>query len=359
MKVIMGAVAAVIGLAVLAFIGVVVLIVDDDASAAETTDGGGGLQGVPEEFRKWILKADADCKEPGMSPALLAAQLYQESGFSTDRKKAVSEVGAAGPAQFMPGTWATWGRDSDGNGEVSLWDIGDAVIAQGRMMCSLLKSAKTSGYPGGVQALALAGYNAGWGAVERFGGVPPIWFAREKGQKEGQTYHYVKVILAGMKRFEGPGLLTVSGSGSGPDALRKAATRMGTPYAYGGGGPAGPSTGFCDGTNGYLNGSCAASKTIGFDCSSLVQYGYWPKLKLPRTAQAQYGATSDHPVSRSDLKPGDLLFWAKGGSGFIYHVAIYAGDGNVLHAPRTGRTVSIAPLTSAMPQGDYVGATRP
>ncbi|GAA3312339.1 hypothetical protein GCM10020295_83940 [Streptomyces cinereospinus] len=162
-----------------------------------------------------------------------------------------------------------------------------------------------------------------------------------------------------MSRFEGPGLLTVSGSGAGADALRKAATRMGTPYAYGGGGPSGPSTGFCDGNNGYLNGKCAASSTVGFDCSSLVQYAYWPKLKLPRTADAQYGATSDRPVSRTDLKPGDLLFWAHGGSGFIYHVAIYAGDGNVLHAPRTGRHVEVAPLTSAMPQGDYVGATRP
>jgi cell wall-associated NlpC family hydrolase len=220
-------------------------------------------------------------------------------------------------------------------------------------MCSLMKSANNSGYPGGVQALALAGYNAGWGRVVEYGGVPPESFAK------GETFNYVKLILSTMSRFKGPGLLTISGSGSGADALRKASTRIGTPYAYGGGTPAGPSTGFCDQNNGYLNGSCAASKTIGFDCSSLVQYAYWPKLKLPRTAEAQYGATSDRPVSRSNLKPGDLLFWAHGGSGFIYHVAMYAGDGNVLHAPRTGRSVEIAPLTSAMPQGDYVGATRP
>jgi cell wall-associated NlpC family hydrolase len=352
-KVLIGAVAAVIGLVLLALVGVVVLITDDDATATETSDGGGGLQGVPEEFRKWILKADEDCTEPGMTAALLAAQLYQESKFKTSRKEATSAVGAQGPAQFMPGTWSTWGRDSDGNGENSPWDIGDAVIAQGRMMCSLMKSAKNSGYPGGAQALALAGYNAGWGRVQQYGGVPPKTFAK------GETYNYVKLILSTMSRYEGPGLLTVSGSGSGPDALRKASTRMGTPYAYGGGGPAGPSAGFCDGNNGYSNGSCAASRTIGFDCSSLVQYSYWSKLKLPRTASAQYGATSDRPVSRSNLKPGDLLFWSHGKNGFIYHVAIYAGDGNVLHAPRTGRHVEIAPLTSAMPQRDYRGATRP
>ncbi|MFJ7242647.1 NlpC/P60 family protein [Streptomyces olivaceus] len=352
MKVLIKAAVATITLFVLAVVGLMAMVLADyDAEATEVTgSASGGLRGVPEEFRSWILKAAEECKQPELTPALLAAQLYQESKFNTSAR---SDVGAQGPAQFMPGTWATWGRDSDGNGEASPWDIGDAVMAQGRMMCSLLKEAKGSGYPGDVRALALAGYNAGWSHVEQFGGVPPKSFAK------GQTYNYVQLILSTMKRFEGPGLLEVEGSGSGPDALRKAAGRLGTPYAYGGGGPQGPSTGFCDGANGYLNGKCAASNTVGFDCSSLVQYAYWPDLKLPRTAAAQYGATSDRPVSRQNLKPGDLLFWSHGGTGAIYHVAIYAGDNNVLHAPRTGRNVELAPLTSAMPQDDYVGTTRP
>ncbi|WP_241911494.1 bifunctional lytic transglycosylase/C40 family peptidase [Streptomyces sp. DH-12] len=345
--------AAATSLVLLAFMGIVFVVAAEEAGAdIDMADGGGGLQGVPQEFRSWILKADAACAEPAMTPALLAAQLYQESKFKTSRAEATSHAGAQGPAQFMPGTWATWGRDDDGNGVASPWDIGDAVMAQGRMMCSLLKQAQSSGYPGDVRALALAGYNAGWGRVVEYGGVPPQSFAG------GETYNYVRTILSLMPRFEGPGRLQVSGSGTGPDALRKAATRIGTPYAYGGGGPDGPGTGFCDGTNGYKNGECLASRTVGFDCSSLVQYAYWPKVKLPRTAAAQYGATSDRPVSRSQLKPGDLLFWAHN-DGFIYHVAMYAGDGNVLHAPRTGRNVEIAPLTSAMPQGDYLGATRP
>jgi hypothetical protein len=344
----MGLVIGVVCIAVLGLVTVVGVVASQEAASAATTDGGDGLQGVPEEYRTWILKADADCAEPEMTPALLAAQLYQESKFNAD---ATSDAGAEGPAQFMPGTWATWGRDSDGNGTADPRDIGDAVIAQGRMMCSLLKQAKGSGYPGDVRALALAGYNAGWGAVQRFGGVPPKSFAG------GQTYNYVQTILAGMARFQGPGLLQVSGHGTGADALRKAVTRLGTPYSWGGGGPNGPSTGFCDGTNGYLNGQCSASSTVGFDCSSLVEYAYWPAVKLPRTAAEQYGATSDHPVSRTDLQPGDLLFWAHGSS--IYHVAMYAGDGNVLEAPRTGENVKVAPLTSAMPAGDYYGATRP
>jgi len=349
----MGAVGAVIGLVVLALLAVVGVVISDDNAAAAETANGGGLTGVPTEFQKWILKADDACAEQEMTPALLAAQLWQESKFKTSKREATSDAGAQGPAQFLPSTFATWGRDDDGNGETSLWDIGDAVMAQGRMMCSLLKKAKSSGYPGDVRGLALAGYNAGWGRVEQFKGVPPKSFAN------GETFDYVQLILSTMARFRGPSLLTVSGSGAAADALRKASGRMGTPYAWGGGGPDGPSKGFCDGTNGYLDGQCVASSTVGFDCSSLVQYAFWPKTKLPRTAAAQYGATSDRPVSRSDLKPGDLLFWSHGGSGSIYHVAMYAGDGNVVQAPRTGRSVEVAPLTSAMPERDYYGATRP
>ncbi|MFI5905808.1 C40 family peptidase [Streptomyces cyaneofuscatus] len=200
----------------------------------------------------------------------------------------------------------------------------------------------------------LAGYNAGWGAVQRFGGVPPVTFAG------GETYHYVRIIMASMKRFEaaGPaGSLAVRGSGRGPDALRRASRYIGTPYSYGGGTPNGPGTGFCDGTNGYANGRCAAESTIGFDCSSLVQYGYWPDVQLPRTAAAQYNATSNRPVARGNLKPGDLVFWADH-PGFIYHVGLYAGEGRVLHAPRTGRDVQVQPLDTAMPSADYHGATR-
>ncbi|MER6198059.1 NlpC/P60 family protein [Streptomyces sp. NPDC001586] len=354
MKVLIGAAIAVIAaivVPVIALAGIVLL--DGDAKAAETTDGGGGLRGVPAEFRPWILKADAACPEPEMTPALLASQLWSESKFKTTKDEATSEAGAQGPAQFIPGTWATWGRDSDGNGVASPWDIGDAVIAQGRMMCSLLKDAKSSGYGGDPRALALAGYNAGWGAVIEYRGVPPRSFAN------GETYDYVKAILADIPRFEGSGLLEISGSGTGADALRRAAARAGTPYSWGGGGPSGPSTGFCDGTNGYLNGRCSASVTVGFDCSSLVQYAYWPTTQLPRVASDQYGATSHQAVSRDDLQPGDLLFWSKGGSGSIYHVAMYAGDGNVLHAPRTGRVIELQPISSAMPERDYYGATRP
>ncbi|GGZ90006.1 transglycosylase [Streptomyces subrutilus] len=348
MKVVSGAVLAVLALPVivLALIAGLITGVGADSAAAASS-----LRGVPPEFEPWILRAVAECKaHPELTPALMAAQLQQESGFSTSRDT-VSYASARGPAQFVDGTWAKYRNDADGNGRADPFDVGDAVTAQGRYMCSLLGDAKTSGLKDDVRRLALAGYNAGWGAVLRYGGVPPISFS------EGQTYKYVINIMKMMKDYEGAPLLNVGGSGAGSQALRRAAARIGTPYAYGGGGPAGPGRGFCDSGNGYTRGRCTASSTVGFDCSSLVQYAYWPHTQLPRTAAAQYKATAHRPVSRGELQPGDLLFWAHR-NGFIYHVGMYAGDGRVLHAPRTGRQVEVVPLDSAMPASDYRGATR-
>ena len=64
----------------------------------------------------------------------------------------------------MPGTWDTWGRDADGDGTASPFDPVDAIAAQGALMCHLLHTAQATGWGDPID-LALAGYNAGWGAV--------------------------------------------------------------------------------------------------------------------------------------------------------------------------------------------------
>uniref|UniRef100_UPI003F49AC1A C40 family peptidase n=1 Tax=unclassified Streptomyces TaxID=2593676 RepID=UPI003F49AC1A len=302
---------------------------------------GGLLPGVvPEEYRPWLMKAGALC--PESSPALLAAQIWAESGFNAQAR---SPVGALGPAQFMPGTWATWGRDDDTSGTTSPFDVGDAVMAQGRFMCSLLDQAKRSHYPGGTQMLALAGYNAGWGAVEKYHGLPPY----------KETADYVAKILAKAKEWESAP--AISGSGAGAEAVRKASTYVGLPYVWGGGTPAGPSVGFCDGPNGYWQGRCFAASNSGFDCSSLTQNAWWPSVHLPRTAGDQYTATRSRGVSMNALQPGDLIFYSHDGNGAnAYHVVMYYGNGKIIEAPRTGKKVQIIPLYRT---GGLVGATRP
>ena len=100
---------------------------------------------------------------------------------------------------------------------------------------------------------------------------------------------------------------------------------IGTPYVYGGSTPA------------------------GFDCSGFTQYVYAQAgISIPRTSQAQIGGGTQ--VSKADLQPGDIVAFYSGAS----HVGIYAGNGQVVHAPSSGTSVSYAPVDS-MP---FYGATR-
>lgn len=82
----------------------------------------------------------------------------------------------------------------------------------------------------------------------------------------------------------------------------------------------------------------------GLDCSGFVKYSFSSVgIDLPRTSSDMYNATER--ISRSELQPGDLLFFKTGRrSRSINHVAIYLGNGRFIHAPRRGRTVSIDTL---------------
>ncbi|SBW17935.1 hypothetical protein FDG2_0433 [Candidatus Protofrankia californiensis] len=112
---------------------------------------------------------DETARREGIPKKLLFAQAMQESGLNP---RAASPVGARGIAQFMPGTWKTWGRDGDPlNPE-------DAIPAQGRLMAELLR------VNGGDVGRALAGYNAGQSAVQKYNGIPPY----------KETQNYVRII---------------------------------------------------------------------------------------------------------------------------------------------------------------------
>jgi hypothetical protein len=121
---------------------------------------------VPPRFRAAIVRAAVRWN---VSAALLAAQLMAESGFEPD---AVSAAGAEGIAQFMPSTAAAYGlRDP--------YDPAAAIDSQAHLMSDLLRRF------GSIQ-LALAAYNAGPGAVQACGCVPPY----------PETKTYVARILA-------------------------------------------------------------------------------------------------------------------------------------------------------------------
>jgi cell wall-associated NlpC family hydrolase len=89
----------------------------------------------------------------------------------------------------------------------------------------------------------------------------------------------------------------------------------------------------------------------GFDCSGLVAYVYAQVgVSLPHYTGAQWNVGV--PVARSDLQPGDLVFFDGLG-----HVGLYIGGGQFIHAPHTGTVVQISSL-SGWYSDTYVGARR-
>jgi len=94
----------------------------------------------------------------------------------------------------------------------------------------------------------------------------------------------------------------------------------------------------------------------GFDCSGLVYYSFQQAgVTLPRTAYGQLKRS--RPVSKKHLAPGDLIFFRIYRSR-ISHVGIYLGNNRFIHAPSTGKSVSIARLDSAYWQKRFTRAGR-
>lgn len=119
-----------------------------------------------------------------------------------------------------------------------------------------------------------------------------------------------------------------TGTGRGATALAFAKRQLGKPYRFGATGP-----------NAY-------------DCSGLTGAAWRAAgVSLSRTSQSQI--RDGRPVAKSDLQPGDLVFFYSSSS--PSHVGLYAGNGMLLHAPRPGKSVEYIKM-SYMP---FSGARRP
>jgi cell wall-associated NlpC family hydrolase len=142
----------------------------------------------------------------------------------------------------------------------------------------------------------------------------------------------VAIVIVAAFSVAGCSSTTAGYEHAGQKAATFALGQVGGPYRYGGSSP------------------------TGFDCSGLVQYSYASAgISVPRTTSGQW--TQMTPVRDRDMRAGDLLFFEI--SGKMSHVGLYLGDGRFVHAPSSGRSVSIGSLESAYYGKAFIRAGRP
>ncbi|MEV4237081.1 C40 family peptidase [Nocardia sp. NPDC049737] len=136
--------------------------------------------------------------------------------------------------------------------------------------------------------------------------------------------------------------LPAQASAFGRAVIEYASRWIGTPYVWGGGDTTGPTSG-------------------GFDCSGLTLYAIYQasggRIRLPHYTQAQQDHPSARAVPFADRAPGDLIFFTAPGKTDSHHVGIYygrvysgpddkTGTEMLLHAPQSGQTVTLTPLSA-------------
>jgi hypothetical protein len=189
---------------------------------------------------------------------------------------------------------STWATYGNGGNP---YDYHDALPAMARYLCA-------SGAPADIRGALFAYNHAEW---------------------------YVDQVLAIAIRYG-------YGQSSAPTnrVVELARSQIGMPYVYGG-----------------------ESPQTGFDCSGLVQWVYAQVgITLPRTAQAQFDATTRLPPDQ--LQPGDLVFFSGTypSSDFITHVGIYVGDGQMVNAANPTDGVQEMPVYTGYWLDHYAGGGR-
>ncbi|GGO99361.1 C40 family peptidase [Wenjunlia tyrosinilytica] len=253
---------------------------------------------IPAPMLSLYQRAASEC--PGLSWTILAAIGKVESDHGR-HPTMVSSAGAVGPMQFLPSTFSAYAHPAPPGGKrpPTPWDRVDAVYAAARLLCA--NGARNS------RDLRHA-----------------IWAYNHSAAYVNQVLKIAGQYAAAAPAPDRPAAAAVA----------FARRQLGTPYVWGGDGPA----------------------EGGFDCSGLTQAAYRAAgIRIPRVAQAQYDAGPRLPKN-TQLAPGDLLFFGTG-PGHITHVALYTGNGNAIDAPHPGAVVRIGPARTNSPT--FQGATRP
>ncbi|MER7842173.1 bifunctional lytic transglycosylase/C40 family peptidase [Streptomyces sp. NPDC096040] len=256
------------------------------------------LADIPAYMLALYQRAAPEC--PGLSWTILAAIGKVETDHAR-RPTMRSPAGAVGPMQFLPSTFKSYaypvppGRKNP----PTPWDPVDAAYAAARLLCA--NGAKN----GKNLPRAIWHYNHDDAYADRVLKIADSYAAAAAAPTKAAF-----------------------------TAVAFARAQLGTPYVWGGDGPA----------------------EGGFDCSGLTQASYRATgISIPRVAQDQYDAGPRLPDG-AQLAPGDLLFFGTSPR-TITHVSLYIGGGQAVDAPHPGAVVRQGP--SRTDSLSFQGATRP
>ncbi|WP_445516454.1 NlpC/P60 family protein [Streptomyces sp. NEAU-174] len=195
----------------------------------------------------------------------------------------------------------------------------ETAKAQRKLLASGALGSANGASPGAAGPPATTNGGTGGGT----GGAAPAPGGRRDAPAAGTPSPVATVTAPGPRPHQSPGRRPgMASAEAGRRALAYALNQIGKPYVWGAEGP------------------------NSFDCSGLTSSAWaYAGRTIPRTSQEQWRRLPRVPLSQ--LRPGDLVIYYKGAS----HVAMYAGNGQVVQAPRPGQRVKLSPLASNPLQG--------
>lgn len=279
------------------------------------------------------------------------------------RNKSDSYVGAQGPMQFMPPTFAQYGVDGNGDGRKDVRDPADSVFSAANYLASSGAAGKG---PKGIRD-AIWAYNHSQEYINSVlsytrhyaGGKVEVSAASGASSAEDCDVNVSDADAEQIKNVKPSGTYETA-------AVAAAKTALGVPYVWGGGDQNGATKG-------------------GFDCSGFTTFvvaqatkkASGSTLVLPRTSDAQHTTTSlatvqtyngSGKMSFDKMRPGDVITMNLKIGQHRHpwnHVAIYLGDEKMIHAPVPGKTVTIQkvadlgndPWTARRPLEKHTGSS--
>lgn len=259
-----------------------------------------------------ILKA---CTEEKVDPMLMKIMMLLESGGNPNTGASSDGAGSLGIMQITPGNY---GVDMDAS---KLSDPYYSFTIAAKGFHGKANVAKSVGKPTSVKNVSHY-YNGDGPNAAMYANAFAEIYEGFPGLKSSNDYRTMSGIKEESKTSSGGG--STNATGNMKKVIEEAKKYLGVPYIWGG---KTPSPGWdCSGFTGW-----AFAKGMGKDISTYT------------VTQEPHGS----PVSNSDIKMGDLLFW--GSVGASYHVALHIGNGEYIHAPKPGDITRIAKMTDWPP----------